>query len=201
MQVRLGTNLAVQVSVECVFLVQRYQWSSNALQVTRSWLRMRTPIAAATDTNRLRGYRYFNLHEQSERGTPNTPHPHRNTLSSTPGKRTYGSKGGDCEGLTPDSSTGRDKKNLWNSQEAEADNKEEDQERHNRDGDKKTIPSLGSTKKRRPSAVEGTSASKRHVKRRRCLSPGRDEAVSSQGGCGVRIYTSESDWPVLTFHR
>ena len=171
-QVRPGTNLAVQVSVECIFLVQRYQWSSNTLQVTRSWLRMRTLIAAATDTNRLRGSRYFNLHENSERGTPITP---RNTLSST------------CEGLTPDASTGRDKKNLWNSQEAEADNKEEDQERHNRDGDKKTIPSLGPTKKRRPSAVEGTSASKRHMKRRRCLSPGRDEAVSSQGGCGVRI--------------
>lgn len=34
---------------------------------------------------------------------------------STPGKRTCGSKGRDCEGLTPDLSTGRDKKNLWNS--------------------------------------------------------------------------------------
>ena len=70
--------------------------------------------------------------------------------TSTPRERTCGSKGRDCEGLTPDLPTGRDKKNPWNGQEAEADNKEEDQKRYNRDGDKKTTPSLGSTKKRRP---------------------------------------------------
>lgn len=103
----------------------------------------------------MRGSRYLNLHEKSERDTPNTSPPHRNTLSSTPGKRTCGSTGRDCEGLTPDSSTGGDKKNSWNGQEAEAENKEEDQESYNRDGDKKTTPSLGSTKLRRPSAVEG----------------------------------------------
>lgn len=113
----------------------------------------------------MRGSRYLNLHEKSERDTPNTSPPHRNTLSSTPGKRTCGSTGRDCEGLTPDSSTGGDKKNSWNGQEAEAENKEEDQESYNRDGDKKTTPSLGSTKLRRPSAVEGqrTGSSNGHV--------------------------------------
>jgi hypothetical protein len=53
-QVRLGRNLAVQVSVECVFLAQRSKWSSNTFQVTRSWLRMRIPIAAATVLRRSR---------------------------------------------------------------------------------------------------------------------------------------------------
>ena len=113
-----------------------------------------------------------------------------NVIPPIPLPYTCGSKGRDCEGLTPNLSTGRDKKNSWNGQEA--DNKEADQERHNRDGDEKTIPSLGLTKKRRPSAVEGNSASKC----RRCLSPKRDEAVSSQGRCAIRICTSESDWPV-----
>ena len=53
-QVRLGTNLAVQVSVECIFLVQRFQWSSNTLQVIRSWLKMITLIAAVTVLRRSR---------------------------------------------------------------------------------------------------------------------------------------------------
>ncbi|KAK3169258.1 hypothetical protein OEA41_008641 [Lepraria neglecta] len=74
---------------------------------------------------------YSTLCQKSKQDTPNTSPPHRNTLSSTPGKRTCGSKGRDCEGLTPDPSTGRDKKNPWNGQE-------------------------GSTKKRHPSAVKGS---------------------------------------------
>ena len=109
----------------------------------------------------------------------------------TPGKRTCGSRGGDCGGLTPDPPTGRDKKNPWDGQEAEADNKEADQERHNKDGNKKTIPSLID-----PSAVKGNSTSKCRVERRRYLSFKQDEAVSSQGGGGIRICTSKSDWPV-----
>ncbi|KAL2049587.1 hypothetical protein ABVK25_010166 [Lepraria finkii] len=124
--------------------------------------------------------RYPNLHENSERDTPNTSPPYRNTLLSTPGKQTCGSKGGNCKGLRPDTLTGRDKKNLWNGQETEAGNKKEDEERHNTDGGKETIPSLGLTKERRPSAIEERSALKRYVKRRRYLSPEQDEAGSSQ---------------------
>ena len=126
------------------------------------------------------GFRYFNLHE---RDTPNTSPLPCSTLWSTPGKQTCGSKGGNREGFTPDPSTGGDK---------EADHKEEDKERHEGDGDKKTTPSLGSTKKRRPSAVEGKSA----LKRRRISSPHRDEAVDRQGECGMCICTLESEWPV-----
>lgn len=208
------------------------KWSSNILQVTRLWFRIRTPIAAATvlrrsriearvrsalrrrlwraqtlgrtqipmlddsSTNRLCRSRYSILHQKSKHDAPSTSPPNRNTLSSTPGKRICGSKGGNREGLTPDPSTGGDKKNPWNGQEAEADNQEEYKEKHDGDGDKKTTPLLGSTKKRGPSTVEGKSASKRCVKRRRCSSPDGDEAVGSQGGCGMRICISESEWPV-----
>ncbi|KAL9124397.1 MAG: hypothetical protein Q9217_006269, partial [Psora testacea] len=112
--------------------------------------------------------------------TPNTFSPNRSTLLSTPGKQTRGSKGGNREGLAPDPSTVGHKKNSWHGQEAEADNKEEDKEKHSGNGDKKNTSSLGSTKKRRPSAVEGKSGLQRRVKRRRCSSPNRDEAVRSQ---------------------
>ena len=149
-----------------------------------------------SDTNRLPGSRYLNLHENSERDTPTTSPPYRNTLLSTPGKQTCGSKGGNCKGLRPDISTGRGKNNPWNGQETEAGNRKEDQERRNTDGGKETTPSLGLTRKRRTSAVKERSAMKRHVKRRRCLSPVQDEVGSSRGGCGMRICTSESDWPV-----
>ncbi|KAL2048967.1 hypothetical protein ABVK25_010820 [Lepraria finkii] len=90
------------------------------------------------------------------------------------------SKGGNCKGLRPDASTGRGKNNLWNGQEAKADKKDKDQERYNKDSDKKTAPSLGSTKKRRTSVVEGKFASDRHVKRHRWLSPKRDKTIGSQ---------------------
>ncbi|KAK3169299.1 hypothetical protein OEA41_008682 [Lepraria neglecta] len=93
---------------------------------------------------------YLNLHENSEPGDPHTSPSNRNTLSSTLGR----SKGGNRKGLT-----------------------QEDQERHDRDGDKKTAPSLASAGKRLSSAVVGTSASKR----RRYLSPEENEAVSSKG--------------------
>ena len=99
------------------------------------------------------------------------------------------SKDGNCKDLTPDPSTGGGKKNRWNGQEAEADSKGED--KHNGDGDKKTTPLLESTKKRRPSTVEGQSALECRMKRRRCSSSSRDEAVGSQGGCGMRICTSK----------
>lgn len=98
-----------------------------------------------------------------------------------PVKRTCRSRGGNGEGLRPDPSTDRDKKNPWNVQEAEADDKKEDKEKHNGDDDKKTTPLLGFRKKRRASAVEGTSALKRRVKHRRCSSSNRDEAFGSQG--------------------
>ncbi|KAI4232595.1 MAG: hypothetical protein LQ349_004911 [Xanthoria aureola] len=65
-----------------------------------------------------------------------------------PVKRTYRSRGGNGEGLRPDPSTDGDKKNPWNVQEAEADDKKEDKEKHNGDGDKKTTPLLGFRKKK-----------------------------------------------------
>ena len=43
----------------------------------------------------------------------NTSPPYRNTLLSTPGKQTCGSKGGNCKGLRLDTSTGKGKKNPW----------------------------------------------------------------------------------------
>ena len=135
-----------------------------------------------SDTNRLHRSRYLNLYENSERDTPNTSPPYCNTLSSTLGKQTCGSHSGNGKSLRPAPSTGRNKKNPWNGQEAGADNKEE---RYNGDGDKKTTHPLGSAKKRCPSAAEGTSASNCRVKRHRWLSPKRDKAVGRQGGCGM----------------
>lgn len=65
-----------------------------------------------------------------------------------PVKRTCRSRGGNGEGLRPDPSTDGDKKNPWNVQEAEANDKKEDKEKHNGDGDKKTTPLLGFRKKK-----------------------------------------------------
>ena len=148
----------------------------------------RRQLTLPDTSNRLNTTRGYNRSGGEEDGDfPSVEELLLNTGEAQDWQRT-GSKGGDCEGLTPDPSTGRNKKNPWNGQESEADNKEEDQKRYNRDGNKKTTPSPGSTKKRRPSTVEGKSASKR----RRCLSPERDKAVSSQGGCGLRIADTRS---------
>ena len=122
---------------------------------------------------------------------PLIPLPHT-TIPSCRRRASDRSKGGNCKGLRPDASTGRGKNNLWNGQETEVGNKKEDQERHNTDSGQESLPSLGLTKKRRTSAVKGNSTSKR----RRYLSPERDEAGSSQGRCAMRICASESDWPV-----
>ncbi|SLM41431.1 P-loop containing nucleoside triphosphate hydrolase, partial [Lasallia pustulata] len=111
------------------------------------------------------------LVQKNKHDTPNTFPSNRNTLSSTPGKRTCGLEGGNCEGLTPDPLTDGNKKNSWHVQKAEADDKEEDGEKHTGDGDKETTPLLGFTKKRGSSTVEGKFVSKRYGKRRRCSSP------------------------------
>ena len=120
------------------------------------------------NTDRLRR---STLDQTNKYDTPYASPSNRNTLSSTPGKRTCGFNGGNRKGLTPDTSTDGDKKSPWKHQEAEADDKKKDGEKHTGAGGKKTTPLLGFTKKRGPSAVEGKSASKCHGKRRRCSSP------------------------------
>ncbi|KAA6412395.1 MAG: hypothetical protein FRX48_03385 [Lasallia pustulata] len=51
------------------------------------------------------------LDQKNKHDTPNTFPSNRSTLSSTPGKRTCGLEGGNCEGFTPDLLTDGNKKN------------------------------------------------------------------------------------------
>jgi len=134
-------------------------------------------------------FRIPSLPKKNKHSTSKKPPPHRNTIvSSKYDKPVREFKGGNRQGLMPDPSTDGDKKDPCNGQEAEVDDKEEDKEEPNGNGDKKTTPLLQSIKKRSLSAVEGKSASKRHIKRRRCLSPHQNESAGSQGECGICFF-------------
>ncbi|MCJ1386983.1 hypothetical protein MMC17_010112 [Xylographa soralifera] len=109
--------------------------------------------------------------DQNKHDTPNTSPPNRNIVLLTPGKRTCGCKGGNCEGLTPNPLTDGDKKDPWHVQKAEAYDKKENGKKHTGNADKDATPLLELTKKGSSSAVEGKSASKHFAKRRRCSPP------------------------------
>ena len=109
----------------------------------------------------------------------------------------------------PDPLTDGDKKHQWYVQKAEADDKE-DGEKHTGDSDKETTPLLGFIKKSGSSTVKEKSASKRHVKRRRCsppLSTVQDQNLDTQAATspppleqaqedGDEVQIKESQWEI-----
>ncbi|KAA6413106.1 MAG: hypothetical protein FRX48_02850 [Lasallia pustulata] len=112
------------------------------------------------------------LDQKNKHDTPNTFPSNRNTLSSTPGKRTCGLEGGNCEGLTPDPLTDGNKKICGTFK------------RRRRTTRKKMERNTPGTVTRKPrlcwdlqrkevplDTVEGKFVSKRYGKRHRCSPP------------------------------
>ena len=151
-------SIAAATVLRRSWLVPRFAWDFVGLwRGSRAWAESLCPFEDS-DTYRLGGSKHRNLYENSE-PQPLIPLPHT-TISS---RRRRASKrvGGNRTGLRPNASTGRGKSNSWDGQEAEAGNKKEDQERHNKDSGNETLRSLSLTKRVRKSVVEGNSTSKR----------------------------------------